>query len=565
MARPDITTLARRGQMTRRRMLAGSLVVAVGAFTGRARAAFRGELVSGLQVDNGGAPFAGDRTLFATLSPGGTRGRKRATVTFELARPAHVELRVLARNAPRAKVPSSEGSSASTRTEQLSAQSSLLPTGRHELIWEPPASLAPGTYTLQLLVTGVNGKRTVYGTATPVHPHLSRAPIVRLLGLDAAFLQSSYAAGDAATMFVAADAHALSVQLFQSGPETVPTYANNLLNGVPVGDPLQIDWHQNVDGPAPINLTLPSTIASGVYYAQLQSSDGRVGYAPFVVHPPAPQHRVAVIMPTNSWHAYNFYDADGDGFGDSWYVSWATNSVDVTRPHLNRGVPYKYRSYDLSFLHWLSRTGKHADFYADEDLESIASGDTLRSAYDLVIFPGHEEYVAAHAYDVIQRYRDLGGNLMFLSANNFFRRVDRHGSRLQLINLWRDLGRPEAALIGVQYKASDRGTHQAPMVVTDAGAASWAFAGTGLQSGQPFGRYGIEVDSTTASSPAGTVVLAEIPNALGAGLTAQMTYYETPAGARVFAAGVLNFGGELLLWPQTTQIVENAWRQLAQP
>jgi len=44
-----------------------------------------------------------------------------------------------------------------------------------------------------------------------------------------------------------------------------------------------------------------------------------------------------------------------------------------------------------------------------------------------------------------------------------------------------------------------------------------------------------------------------------------MTYYETPAGARVFAAGVLNFGGELLLWPQTTQIVENAWRQLAQP
>ena len=42
-------------------------------------AALRGELVSGLQVDNGGAPFAGDRTLFATLSPGGTRGRKRAT------------------------------------------------------------------------------------------------------------------------------------------------------------------------------------------------------------------------------------------------------------------------------------------------------------------------------------------------------------------------------------------------------------------------------------------------------------------------------------------------------
>jgi hypothetical protein len=563
MARPDVTTFLRRGQMTRRRMLAGSVAVAVGVLTGRARAALRGELVSGLSVDNGGSPFAGDRTLFATLSPGGTRGRKRATVRFELTHPAHVELQVLSRNAPRSKAPSSEGSSASARSEQVSAESQLLTPGHHELIWEPPASLAPGTYTLQLLVTGPTGKRTVYGTATPAHPHLPRAPIVRVLGLDAAFLQSSYAPGEAMTMFVAADAHALTVQLFQSGPEPVPTYANNVLNGVPVGDPLQIDWHLNVDGPAPINFTLPN-LPSGVYYARLQSSDGRVGYAPFIVRPSAPTHRVAVIMPTNTWHAYNFYDADGDGFGDSWYVSWATNSVDVTRPHLNRGVPYKYRSYDLSFLHWLSRTGKQADFYADEDLEGFANGDALRSAYDLVIFSGHEEYVATHAYDVVQRYRDLGGNLMFLSANNFFRRVDRNESRLTLITLWRDLGRPEAALIGVQYKASDRGTHQTPMVVTDAGAASWAFAGTGLASGQSFGRYGIEIDSVAPSTPAGTVVLAQIPDALGAGLTAQMTYYETPAGARVFAAGVLNFGGEILLWPQTAQILENAWRQLAQ-
>ena len=91
--------------------------------------------------------------------------------------------------------------------------------------------------------------------------------------------------------------------------------------------------------------------------------------------------------------------------------------------------------------------------------------------------------MAGHAYDVVQRYRDLGGNLMFLSANNFFRRVDRKDPRLKLITLWRDLGRPESALIGVQYKASDRGTHQSPFVVTDDGAASFAFAGTGLASG----------------------------------------------------------------------------------
>lgn len=270
-------------------------------------------------------------------------------------------------------------------------------------------------------------------------------------------------------------------------------------------------------------------------------------------------------MPTNTWQSYNFYDADGDGFGDSWYVSWAIDSTDVARPHLHRGVPYRYRSYDLGFQHWLSRTGKQADVYADEDLEAFPTGDALFAAYDLVVFPGHEEYVTSHAYDVVQRYRDLGGNLLFLSANNFFRQVVRRGTTLRLIDLWRLLGRPEAGLIGVQYRASDRGTHQSPFVVTDEGAASWALAGTGLQTGQTFGRYGIEIDATTPDTPPGTVVLAQIPDALGPGLTAQMTYYETSAGARVFAAGALNFGGQILLWPETAQILENVWQALSRP
>jgi hypothetical protein len=58
-------------------------------------------------------------------------------------------------------------------------------------------------------------------------------------------------------------------------------------------------------------------------------------------------------------------------------------------------------------------------------------------------------------------------------------------------------------------------------------------------------------------------VLAEIPNALGPGLTAQMTYYETTAGAKVFSAGVLNFAGEALLWPETAKLLENIWDQLS--
>jgi hypothetical protein len=42
-------------------------------------------------------------------------------------------------------------------------------------------------------------------------------------------------------------------------------------------------------------------------------------------------------------------------------------------------------------------------------------------------------------------------------------------------------------------------------------------------------------------------VLADIRNVLRRGLTAQMTYYETSAGAKVFAAGAFNLVESILL------------------
>ena len=208
------------------------------------------------------------------------------------------------------------------------------------------------------------------------------------------------------------------------------------------------------------------------------------------------------------------------------------------------------------------RTGKAADFLSDDDLEAVGSGDALRRAYDLIVFPGHEEYVTAKAYDVVRRYRDLGGNLMFLAANNFFWRVRRDGPRLVKERLWRDLGRPEAGLVGVQYIGSDQGQRQGPFVVEDAAAAPWLFAGTGLGDGASFGRYGIEIDARAAVSPAGTKVIARIPDLMGAGRSAEMTYYETAAGARVLAAGVINFVASMTD-PRIERLVENAWNELA--
>jgi hypothetical protein len=304
---------------------------------------------------------------------------------------------------------------------------------------------------------------------------------------------------------------------------------------------------------------------SGLYVARLRGSGGE-GVAPFVVRPRRlGAQRVAVVLPTNTWQAYNLRDVDGNGVGDSWYAHAAVAAVDLSRRYLDDGMPPRFRGYDRGFLRWLALHRLEADFLADDDLERVASGGTLARLYDLIIFPGHEEYVTTHAYDVVERFRDLGGNLAFLSSNNFFYRVARRGRLLFKLGRWRDLGRPEAALVGIQYVDWNQNRYpNRPYAVTGAARAPWLFAGTGLRDGGSFGKYGIEIDARTPQSPPRIQVLARIQDAFGPGKSAEMTYYETRRGAKVFAAGVMNFGGSAL-WPGVRTMVENLWRRLATP
>jgi hypothetical protein len=88
---------------------------------------------------------------------------------------------------------------------------------------------------------------------------------------------------------------------------------------------------------------------------------------------------------------------------------------------------YNFHRYDLPFLRWLARTKREVDLLAQSDLEAAPSARALAAAYELIVFPGHHEYVTKREYDLVEDYRDRGGNLMFLSANNFFWRVVKRG------------------------------------------------------------------------------------------------------------------------------------------
>lgn len=370
--------------------------------------------------------------------------------------------------------------------------------------------------------------------------------------VEAYFPRESYAPGDAARLVIDGSTRRVTVQLFRAGSVPIRGRQRDAMSGAPVTSPMPYSGTVRMgDWP------------SGVYFAELRSADGRVGYAPFVLSPERlGEHRVAVVMPTNTWQAYNRRDADGDGEGDTWYEDTEVETIDLTRPYLDRGVPPHFGHYDLPFLRWLRVTNKEVDYLSQLDLERAPSGDALARAYDLIVFPGHHEYVTEREYDVVERYRDLGGNLVFLSANNFFYRVERNGDRLTRAGKWRDAGRPEAALIGVQYIGNDSGEHRGPHILRQSTATRWVFAGTGLGAGSRFASFGIEIDHTSPASPRGTRVIAEIPNLLGAGMTAQMSYYETPRGAKVFAAGAFTLGGAALL-PSVSPVLENLWGRLA--
>jgi hypothetical protein len=224
------------------------------------------------------------------------------------------------------------------------------------------------------------------------------------------------------------------------------------------------------------------------------------------------------------------------------------------------GLPQQF-FLDLGFLRWYWGSGFKADFVSDDDLEQVPSARALRH-YRLIVFAGHEEYVTGHVYDLIEHYRDGGGNLAFLSADNFFYSVRAYRNRIVGRTRWRSLGRPEASLVGAEYAGwnEDRFPNRAYRV-TDTQAAPWLFAGTQLRDGSRFGRFGIEIDSRDAASPRDAHAVAVIGHEFGGASSAEMTVYRQ-GRATVFDAGALNFGASAY-WPGISQVVTNLWQHLS--
>ena len=175
---------------------------------------------------------------------------------------------------------------------------------------------------------------------------------------------------------------------------------------------------------------------------------------------------------------------------------------------------------------------------AQDDLDET-TGAALAQAYDLLVFPGHHEYVTEREYDAVEGFRDRGGNLMFLSANNFYWRIDRVAASM---HPHRAVARPGAPRSRRCWASSTSATTTAPAAARGSSgrprSAQLALRRHRLGSRREFSNAGIEIDATAPRSPRGTQILATIPTCSGRGRP-QMTYYETAGGAKVFSAGAL--------------------------
>ena len=502
-------------------------------------------LVTWISVSNGDTQYARDGRLVTTVSPNGDGFRDSARIHLVLSQSADITIGIW-----------------TTRTllvRRVAVIHRHLSAGPHVLEWRPRTTTAARSYIVRVVASG-HGIRVTYGAATAWGALGLPGPVVQVQHVSAYTEARSYRPGSVARLVVATDARSLTVQVMHVGWDARRTRSATEMSGAAVGEPVTVDWRHHRSRPSVIHLHVDAW-PSGMYVARVSTDDGRVGYAPFVVAPRVPgTARIAVVMPTNTWLAYDFADANGDGYGDSWYAGSGNHRISLARAFLDEGVPPHFSAYDLGFIRWLGIRRIEPDFLSDDDLGRVTNARTLARHYDLIVFPGHEEYVTQHVEKVIRGYRNRGGNLMFLSADNFYWHVTRRGNTLTRVGTFRALGHPEAALIGVQYRAHRN--RLGCYTITNAKAVPWLFHGTPLQNGSRLCHYGIEADAVTAATPAGTTVIARIPNLFGHGLSAAMTYYETPQGARVFAAGTLNFGGSVNA-PRVKAMFENLWARLA--
>jgi hypothetical protein len=349
----------------------------------------------------------------------------------------------------------------------------------------------------------------------------------------------------------------------QGAPQAVPTPE-------PATGELHAGW------PVTNEITVGADWQSGYYLAKLVLTSGPdIGTSagvPFVVRAPADSRSaVLVVLPVNTWQAYNEWG------GLSLYTDpHAAVKVSFDRPY---AASDDQVSLDYPIVRFIDQFGYDAAYTTDADVDADPAELTH---HRLVVVGAHSEYWTKAMRDGFEASRGLGVNLAFLGGNSVYwqiryadadRRVleeyrsasgDPSPNPRQKTVRWRDnpVLRPECALVGVQWQGGDNTSDPGPhdyRVVAGSLDDPW-FRGTGFHAGDAVraavGREWDAVAPECAKATSGLTVLLHYqghatPQPPGVytstfhSTNADVVRYEAPSGSIVFAVGSIELAWSL--------------------
>ncbi|WP_433347838.1 N,N-dimethylformamidase beta subunit family domain-containing protein [Micromonospora sp. CA-111912] len=315
-----------------------------------------------------------------------------------------------------------------------------------------------------------------------------------------------------------------------------------------------------------LSVPIPADLPSGLYAMRLEGPHGLRRHLPFIVKPVVPANRVALIFPTNTYHAYNTYG------NHSQYCSDLTGvrTLSLRRPSTELNVEVtgnmEHTLYsDVLLTRWMTEENIGFDSYNDTDLHLIADW----SPYDAVVLGSHPEYWSEAMRQHMIAYVAGGGRLIYTGGNGVYERVS-FSADLGRVNFRKTtgardvlsgVGMPASELIGVNY-IDDSWFTFAPYRVVNNHAL---LAGTGLAVGDQFGHAGYngaasgwEVD--TFLGLAGEATEAQvIARGTNPGGGASMVFMEKPNGGFVFSASSITFNGALATDAAVSTILRNVF------
>jgi N,N-dimethylformamidase beta subunit-like, C-terminal len=170
---------------------------------------------------------------------------------------------------------------------------------------------------------------------------------------------------------------------------------------------------------------------SGVYLARFVAEDGpdpkREMQTGFVVRDDGRARDVLVVMPTNTWQAYNRWGGKSLYAFDSnpapTVVGYRGVKVSFDRPYANVENAYNWvLRCEFPLIWWLERQGYDVAYTDDRGLHTQPE-QLLPPRTRTIAIPGHSEYWSAEMLANVRAARDAGTNVASFSANTAYWRV----------------------------------------------------------------------------------------------------------------------------------------------